>query len=105
MQANILINGDGKALLVDFSLSTIKAEFEGTSYYSSTVGGALRWRAPELLSVSEDDVAPNLSTACDISSYGSVALQVCTMMEFKFGCKSSHFSSGLVGEGSVSLFF
>ena len=65
---------------MDFGLSTIKAEFEGTSYYSSTVGGALRWRAPELLAVSEHDVAPNLSTACDIYSYGSIMLQVRTTL-------------------------
>jgi serine/threonine protein kinase len=82
IQANILIDGVGKARLVDFGLSTIKAEFEGTSYDSSTVGGALRWRAPELLAVCEDDIACNLSAACDIYSYGSVMLQVCTMMKF-----------------------
>jgi serine/threonine protein kinase len=80
-QANILIDRNGKALLVDFGLSTIKAEFEGTSYYSSTVGGALRWRAPELLAVTDRDVAPNLSTACDIYSYGSIMLQVRTPMD------------------------
>jgi serine/threonine protein kinase len=78
MQANILIDSDGKARLVDFVLSTIKAEFEGTSFYSPTAGGALRWRALELFL--EDDVAPTLTAACDIYSYGSVTLQVDAMM-------------------------
>jgi serine/threonine protein kinase len=62
--------------LVDFGLSTIKAVFEGTSYAPSTVGGAIRWRAPELLDFTEEDFTPILTTACDIYSYGSVMLQV-----------------------------
>ena len=80
-QANILIDSDGKARLVDFGLSTIKAVFEGTSYSQSTVGGAIRWRALELLHFTEEDFTPILTTACDIYSYGSVMLQVRTMME------------------------
>ena len=102
MQANILIDSDGKARLIDFGLSTIKAEFEGTSFYSPTAGGALRWRALELFL--EDDVAPTLTAACDIYSYGSVTLQVDAMMEFMLHCKSSYFLLGHIREGSVSLF-
>jgi serine/threonine protein kinase len=78
LQGNILIDRNGKALLADFHLSTIKAGFEGTPYYPSTFG-ALRWRAPELCAAFEQDVAFNLSTACDIYSYGSIMLQVRTM--------------------------
>jgi len=74
MQANILIDSHARARLVDFGLSIIKAEFEGTSY--SRVGGALRYRAPELLSISENDFSSILNYACDIYSYGSVTLQV-----------------------------
>ena len=84
-QANILIESDGKARLVDFGLSTIKAVFEGTSYSLSTVGGAIRWRARELLHFTED-FTPVLTTACDIYSYGSVMLQVRTMMEANVCC-------------------
>jgi serine/threonine protein kinase len=78
LQANILIDDNGKALLVDFGLSTIKAEFEGTSYCSSTVGGAIRWRALELLPLTPEDFTPKLTAACDVYSYGSVMLQVRT---------------------------
>jgi hypothetical protein len=66
--------------LVDFGLSTIKAAFEDT-YSQSTVGGAIRWRALELLHFTEENFTPILTAACDIYSYGSVMLQVRTMME------------------------
>ncbi|KZP09930.1 kinase-like protein [Athelia psychrophila] len=79
--ANILIDDQGKALLVDFGLSSIKVQFEGTSYWSSTAGGAIRWRAPELLPrwpVEEDSdldsFVPDLRVACDIFSFGCVML-------------------------------
>ena len=103
LQANILIDRDGKALLVDFGLSAIKVAFEGISYYESTVGGALRWRAPELLAVSEDHVLPNLNTACDVYSYGSVMLQVCTCGGIYI--QSSCFPSDLDWQSSISLSF
>ncbi|KAF7975592.1 hypothetical protein HWV62_9155 [Athelia sp. TMB] len=77
--ANVLIDDAGRACLVDFGLSFIKAEFEGTSYWSSMMGGAIRWRAPELLpplAGDETDFKPNLTSACDIYSYGSVMLHV-----------------------------
>ena len=78
MQANILIDDNGNARLVDFGLSTIKAEFEGTSYSLSTVGGAIRWRARELLPFTPEDFTPKLTAACDVYSYGSIMLQVRT---------------------------
>lgn len=73
---NVLINGSRRACLVDFGLSSIKAEFEGTSYWSSTVGGAIRWRALELLPTPKNGYNPILTTACDIYSFGSVMLEV-----------------------------
>lgn len=75
----MLIDDTGRACLVDFGLSFIKVEFEGTSYWSSTVGGAMRWRAPELLPPLFEDVVnfkPSLTPACDIYSFGSVMLHV-----------------------------
>jgi serine/threonine protein kinase len=74
LQSNILIDHNGTARLVDFGLSTIKPEFDSTSYNSSTIGGALRWLSPELLPVSGK--ARILSPASDIYSLGSVILQV-----------------------------
>ncbi|KAF7984886.1 hypothetical protein HWV62_10879 [Athelia sp. TMB] len=80
--ANILINADGDACLTDFGLSVIFPEFWGTSYWSRTVGGAMRWRAPELLPPSSEDdeemenYVPVLTRNCDIYSFGSVALNV-----------------------------
>ncbi|KAF7975172.1 hypothetical protein HWV62_10363 [Athelia sp. TMB] len=78
--ANILIDDNGKACLTDFGLSSLKAGFQGTSYWTGTIGGAMRWRAPELLPSIHWDAtvpfAPVLTTACDIFSYGQIVLQV-----------------------------
>ncbi|KAF7979520.1 hypothetical protein HWV62_42094 [Athelia sp. TMB] len=80
--ANILINANGDACLTDFGLSVIFPEFCGTSYWSRTAGGAIRWRAPELLPPSSGDdleieaYVPVLTRHCDIYSFGSVALHV-----------------------------
>ncbi|KAF7968241.1 hypothetical protein HWV62_31575 [Athelia sp. TMB] len=77
--SNILLNEGRHACLSDFGMSSIKVEFIGTSYWSSTIGGAIRWRAPELLPSLVSDVynfQPDLSSRCDIYSFGSVMLQV-----------------------------
>lgn len=77
---NILIDENRNACLTGFGLSAIKAEFEGSSYWSSTVNGSMRYRAPELLPPIDGDLydfAPIVTSACDIYSLGSVMLQVC----------------------------
>ena len=57
-------------------MSTILVEFQGTSYFTETIGGTIRWAAPELFRIHEDGSSPTLTAACDIYSYGSVILQV-----------------------------
>ncbi|KAH7922175.1 kinase-like protein [Leucogyrophana mollusca] len=78
--SNILIDAQGKACLADFGLSTLIIEFQGTSYFTSSLQGAVRWTAPELYEVHEDNDSPlNLPTkASDIYSFGCVAFQVLT---------------------------
>jgi serine/threonine protein kinase len=76
-QSNVLVDEDGKARVSDFGMSKILSEFQGTSYFTSSIGGAVRWAAPELYRVYEDDVFPEVTVECDIYSFGSVALQVC----------------------------
>ncbi|KZP30416.1 kinase-like protein [Athelia psychrophila] len=81
---NILIDNQGKACITDFGLSILKAEFEGTHYMTSTAGGAIRYRAPELFPGPSNDPAvlngftPVLTPACDIWSLASVILQTLT---------------------------
>lgn len=58
-------------------MSKIIAEFQGTSYFTSSIGGAVRWSAPELYRVYEDHIFPVVTVECDIYSFGSVTLQVC----------------------------
>ncbi|KZP19465.1 kinase-like protein, partial [Athelia psychrophila] len=74
--ANILIADDGSACLCDFGLSSIAAEFLGTSFITSSTNGNIRWAAPELYRVPEDGVVPMVSTHSDVYSYGSVAFEV-----------------------------
>ncbi|KAF7968242.1 hypothetical protein HWV62_31577 [Athelia sp. TMB] len=78
--ANILIDDNGLACLTDFGLSSLKAGFQkNTSYWTATIGGAIRWRAPELLPpidwVATEAFNPILTTACDVFSYGQIVLQ------------------------------
>lgn len=87
--ANVLIDDSGVACLVDFGLSLIKVDFEGTSFITSTVGGAMRFRAPELLPSIEveiyDKFKATLTFACDIYSLGSVTLQA-RQLDILQGC-------------------
>ncbi|KAH7919501.1 kinase-like protein [Leucogyrophana mollusca] len=75
--SNVLIDHSGKACLSDFGLSTVVHQFQGTHYFTSSIRGAVRWAAPELFEVSEDDIdsPPLPTTRSDIYSFGSVMLQ------------------------------
>ncbi|KAK0201152.1 TKL/TKL-ccin protein kinase [Desarmillaria ectypa] len=78
--SNILINDQGKALLGDFGLSSIVAEFDVTSRMTSGISGAIRWADASLykhlLGDDEDDRVPSLTTMSDIYSFGSVTLEI-----------------------------
>ncbi|KAF7982001.1 hypothetical protein HWV62_30845 [Athelia sp. TMB] len=79
--ANVLIDDDGSARLTDFGLSTIIAEFEDTSFITSTIGGYLRFRALEIMPPLTGDYEgfkPVLTPACDVYSLGGVVLQILT---------------------------
>ena len=100
-QSNILIDHDGTARLIDFGLSTIKPDFDVTSFDSSTIGGAVRWLAPELLpSTGKTRV---LSRPSDIYSLGSVILQVSLALH-KQGHTLTRISLGTFRESSLSRF-
>jgi serine/threonine protein kinase len=78
LQSNVLIDARGRACLSDFGLSTLIAEFQGTSYFTSSIRGAVRYAAPEIYATSGPDPIPSVrvSTHSDIYSFGSVMLQV-----------------------------
>ena len=95
-----MIDDDGTARLIDFGLSTIKPEFDGNSFNSSTVGGAIRWLAPELLAGFGRTRV--LSRPSDIYSLGSVILQV-SLTFHKQAHTLMHISSGTFRESSISL--
>ncbi|KAF9000289.1 kinase-like domain-containing protein [Cyathus striatus] len=73
--ANILID-KGKACLSDFGLSNILPLRDRDTFISSTVGGAVRWAAPELYRAGLDSAEghPEISKPCDIYSFGNIML-------------------------------
>ncbi|KAG1762844.1 kinase-like protein, partial [Suillus occidentalis] len=73
--SNVLINAKGRACLADFGLSTIIVEFNGTSYFTTSVWGNVRWAAMELYQTPDN---ASLTTACDVYSFGSIILQILT---------------------------
>ena len=90
MQANILISDKGQACLCDFGLSTLVEDLVDSWYPSSMLGGAIRWSAPELYSISCFDATEqprlNVSASSDIYSFGSIALEVGPLPSCSSGC-------------------
>jgi serine/threonine protein kinase len=80
-KSNILLDGDEKACLADFGLSNVVAEACGPLYVTSSIGGSVRWAAPEYFRISEGSSVSTVTTHGDIYSYGSVMLQVRNMMQ------------------------
>ncbi|KAJ8698950.1 hypothetical protein PTI98_005600 [Pleurotus ostreatus] len=75
---NVLISGDGDACLSDFGLSTIISDLQGVSTFTSSISGNVRFAAPELYQVGDDDVRTLPTTHSDIYSLGSIILQTLT---------------------------
>ncbi|KAG1763361.1 kinase-like domain-containing protein [Suillus occidentalis] len=91
--SNVLISSDGRAHLSDFGLSVIAVEFVGMSYFTSALNGTVRWIAPELLAIPEEEGATAIPTPnSDIYSFGCILFQVLTgkppYYEFKRDCTS-----------------
>lgn len=72
--ANILISEDDSACLCDFGLSAIVGEVAGSSNFTSTFAGSLRWTAPEL--IQPNGQTPHVTTWSDIYALGSVTYEV-----------------------------
>ncbi|KAI6025970.1 kinase-like domain-containing protein [Pisolithus orientalis] len=74
---NILMFGDGRALLTDFGMSTALKELWGSDYFTESARGTLRWAAPELFQCDEESgVSGFAEPPCDVYSFGSIILQV-----------------------------
>ncbi|KAF9472096.1 kinase-like protein [Pholiota conissans] len=78
---NVLMDGD-VAHLTDFGLSNVIADLQGPSFLTSKAGGTARWTAPEILQTQADEngkeIPPELTMACDVYSFGSLAFYVIT---------------------------
>lgn len=71
-QNNILIDSDRNAYVADHGILTMCSELSGTSYIRSNV----RWAAPELFEVPENEESLAPQPASDIYSFGCIILQV-----------------------------
>jgi len=78
-KSNILLDGDLKVFLADFGLSNVVSEACGPLYITSSIGGSVRWAAPECFRISGGSTVSPVTTHRDIYSYGGVMLQVYTM--------------------------
>ncbi|KAG1763623.1 kinase-like domain-containing protein [Suillus occidentalis] len=92
------------ACLSDFGLSGVVSEFFGSSTFSSTISGNVRWGAPELFAPPEnqDDLTNRPTKEADIYSFGSTMLQVRTVL-----CIAAHWSVSLfqVLSGKVPYYY
>ncbi|KAG2049076.1 kinase-like protein [Suillus hirtellus] len=76
--SNVLVMENGTACLSDFGLSGVVSDFFGSSTFSSTISGNIRWGAPELFALPEnqDGSINRPSKEADVYSFGSIMLQV-----------------------------
>ncbi|KAG2139327.1 kinase-like domain-containing protein [Suillus clintonianus] len=74
---NILVSGDGRLYLADFSLSMILAESDNTTF-SSFHGGNSRWMPPEAIVLLEGMEQPESkpTKAGDVYAYGCIMMRV-----------------------------
>ena len=78
------------------------AEACGPLYVTSSIGGSVRWAAPELFRLSEDEHVSAVTTHGDIYSYGSVTLQVRTTYISCQRILSLLFTSGTIRKTTLS---
>jgi len=72
---NIVVNGDGRALLVDFGLaSVIRGQFSMSYSNPGRSCGTQRWMAPEVLRSDET----HLSKEADVYAFSMVAIEIYT---------------------------
>ncbi|KAF8068027.1 kinase-like domain-containing protein [Lyophyllum atratum] len=78
--ANILVDDCGRACLADFGLSAVSDTniLHWTSHSSAaSKGGSIRWQAPELFDIDNDDVVDN-SKPSDVYAVSCVAYEIFT---------------------------
>lgn len=108
-KSNILLDGDLKVFLADFGLSNVVSEACGLLYITSSIGGSVRWAAPECFRISGGSSISPVTTHSDIYSYGGVMLQVRTIHIlapspfFKTDFDSSLYFPGVIRKTAVSL--
>jgi len=83
---NVLITDDDHAVVSDFGLSTVIDELvTSTGNVTSTLGGLVRWQAPELIVVGNADFDEQLTPARSVTRVSDVWSFGCTAYELLTG--------------------
>ena len=73
-KANVLIDADGHAVLVDYGLVFI---IDSSDFTTTKIAGTCRWTAPELVEYSEEEnSAPSFSLATDVFAFAMTTIEV-----------------------------
>ncbi|EIN03577.1 kinase-like protein, partial [Punctularia strigosozonata HHB-11173 SS5] len=71
--ANVLVSDDGRPLLCDFGLATLR--YNGATMSSALDSGSVRWMAIELISILDK---PTINKETDIWAFAMLALELLT---------------------------
>ena len=75
-QNNILISDDGYALLSDFGLAGLVEDLAGAEHTTTSMAGSLRWQAPELLLMEDEDTVSPKTLASDVWAFACTVFEV-----------------------------
>ncbi|KAG2137053.1 kinase-like domain-containing protein [Suillus clintonianus] len=103
MAPNVLIDENGDALLADFGMSRLLADHE-TSFFKSNSPGAIRWAAPEIISLDNENTDEKVSEpnrTSDIYSFGCIMVQVLSGQNPYWDIKSEHAVTVAKSKGAV----
>ena len=82
LQGNVLVDNDGNARLSDFGLALV-TESSSYAYGSSHGGGAIPWKAPELIDNEEFDLPDTRPTpSSDVFSFACMCVEVSKPVDY-----------------------
>ena len=80
LQANIIVDGEGRARLTEYGLAPINSDPDFTVAATPGAAGTSRWSAPEMITPTRKGTTVQVkeSAAADIFAFGMIAIEVFT---------------------------